>query len=114
MQTVELTLDHFNFYCPVTGAPVLGNDDIHPSAAQLFCYFNEVGEFIFASELIQKIYEECEDEAGPDADAQDIFDKLIHQLDKENYVMFKIMHTGNESGISTDIVYLAFDMNYHK
>ncbi len=113
MQIVELTLDHFNFYCPVTGKQVLGKNDIQPSAAQLFCYFNELSEFIFANELVQSIYEDCDKEAGQDDDAEDIFDNVISKLDNENYVMFKIINSGIESGIRTDIVYLAFDMNYY-
>ena len=35
MQIVDLDINEFNFYCPVTGTQVLSEDAYQPSPAQL-------------------------------------------------------------------------------
>ena len=48
MQTIELNVDHFNFYCPVTGVKISGADSEDQSPALLLAHCDEFDQIIYA------------------------------------------------------------------
>ena len=120
MQKVKLKLKHnqYLFFCPVTGQQVLFPGKVEPSSAMLF-FFNELfGEFQFAQPGIMKKYSRCETACDLLTENKDPFEMLINETlgDEYNYVMFTLISPEKEAddewGPYTEIVHIAFDMDY--
>ena len=126
MKIFNLDLDHYNFFCPVTGKQVLGPEDMDSSKAMLFSYLEGNGKLDNTNSRIKKIFKECINEvkAGKyndygfmelDFECLSAFDKAFNILIYEklksysNYVLYSITTGGSLHG---DCLHMAFDMGY--
>ena len=57
MKQINLDLDHFYFYCPVTGEQIISSELCTPSPATAFIYLDEIGDFVEISDEFTEINE---------------------------------------------------------
>jgi hypothetical protein len=114
MQIVELTLNHLNLYCPVTGQVVCSEEDAFESPALAFAFIPESGEFNSIQEKYEEIYAQCEEICDDDFEHEP-FDLFLEKLkDEPHLVMFTICTPELSSGPGSDTMHFCFDMNYHE
>lgn len=117
MQIVELSLDHPYLFCPVTGMPIVDEEDAYASPALAFTFLLEIGEFNFVKPELEKIYQECEEAANQADDDEDInsYDLFLERLEHlQNHVIFSITTRGMACGPVGTTIHYCFDMNYDK
>ena len=107
MQEVNLVLDHYDFFCPVTGEKILWQEDCKSSPATAFIYVKYSQEFPFITPDLLKIFEEkCDfEDKGDDLEPYERF--LLEIKDMPNLVVFNM--TDSESSI---MIRVGIDMNY--
>lgn len=125
MKIFNLSLNHFNLFCPVTGDQILSSDFMGESPALIlnWCDFND--ELEEPTEEMQNLMNEClkdiEDEKYPDypfeyfSDFGQAFELLIKEKLKpfSNYILYGITTEGISCGPNSSTAYLAFDMGYN-
>ena len=113
MQEVNLVLDHYDFFCPITGEKILWQEDCKSSPATAFIYFDYSQEFPFITPELLKLFEEkCdfEDEDEDEDDGLEPYERFLLEIkDKPNLVVFNMIDT--ESSI---MIRVGIDMNYCK
>lgn len=109
MQEVNLVLDHYDFFCPVTGEKILWQEDCKSSPATAFIYVDEAGEFSnITSEFLEIFEEKCDFEDEDEDDGLIPYERFLLEIkDKSNLVVFNI--ADSESSI---MVRVGIDMNY--
>ena len=115
MQTVELCLDHPFLFCPVTGMPIVDDEDVYSSPALAFIYLTEIEDFQYVHPELEKIYQQCEEEANDQDEESEVyaFDLFLEKIkDLENHVMFTITTSGMACGPVSSTIHYCFDMNY--
>ena len=112
MQTVDLVLDHYNFYCPVTGQQIMGEfDDFKPSPAMVYCFVDEGESFEYALDWVSELYEKFMEEN--DDDCYEAYRLVVESMDPEktkNLVCFSVQDASPFSSFGP--AKLCFDMNY--
>lgn len=111
MQIVKLHLDHYNFYCPVTGQRILDEETFNKSPALRFAYV-DVGDFEFADEEIKNLFDEYKKLHGEDKDSLDLFEEFVENTTLVDVIVFQITHSGIACGPASTTVWFAIDMNY--
>ena len=117
MKHVELSLSHFEFYCPVTGQQIQGEDHgFTPSRATAFCFLGETCDFEYAAEWVMETYEQClasvdDDEWNKDYTA---FERMIGEKTAglDNLVCFSVTTSGIACGPVSSTVHFCIDMDY--
>ena len=124
MKIFNLTLNHYNLFCPVTGNQIMSSDFMDESPALIlnWCDFND--DFTEATEEIQQFMNEClkdiADEKYPEypfeylSDFGKAFELLIKEKLKpfSNYILYGITTEGISCGPNSSTAYFAFDMGY--
>jgi|TARA_Y100000310_G_scaffold344647_1_gene458526 hypothetical protein len=117
MQTIRLHLDHFNFFCPVTGEHILGSDEFKVSPATEFVFSLNDSMFEHAESKYEKIWDDLqekenqlfEDDSDEDFDCWEEFKKTI----KDNsIIVFEITTSGMACGPVSSTVCIGINMNY--
>ena len=111
MQTIKLDLSNsdFSFFCPVTGKRIVGPECFEPSAATVFTYLDEIGEFEHLSDELKKVAEALED---ADVDMFDFFESFSQQIKSDSVVSFEITTHGMACGPVSSTVRIGIDMDY--
>lgn len=112
MQTVKLELDHSNFYCPVTGQLITGDQVFQASPATVFTYVSEVGEFEQITPELKELWDSVEAEADEDDFDIDLFEKFAEKIEDDAIVCFEITTFGMACGPVSSTVRIAINMNY--
>ena len=111
MQEVNLVLDHYDFFCPVTGEKILWQEDCKSSPATAFIYVDYSQEFPFITPELLKLFEEkCdfEEEDENEDDGLEPYERFLLEIkDKPNLVVFNM--TDSESSI---MIRVGINMNY--
>jgi len=110
MQIVELDLDHFEFYCPVTGIKMMGDaEEFVASPATVFCFVDEVRDFECVTDDFRQAYESAS--ADEDLLSEEVFQSLAGYGDR-NLVCFTITTRGMACGPISSTVRVGINMNY--
>jgi hypothetical protein len=112
MQKVSLELDHFNFYCPVTGKLISSDQSYKASPATVFTYVDESGEFEDIIPELKEIWERVQEESGDEDCAIDLFEKFVETIRDDGIVCFEITTCGIACGPVSSTVRIAINMNY--
>jgi hypothetical protein len=109
MQEVKLVLDHYDFFCPVTGEKILWQEDCKSSPATAFIYVDYSKEFPFITPELLKLFEEkCDFEDEDDDDGLEPYERFLLEIkDKPNLVVFNMID--KESSI---MIRVGINMNY--
>ena len=119
MQIINLELDHYNFYCPVSGEYITTEEDGVNEVALSFrgYWFDEFwDEPTIKDEKLNQLWTEYFDNlkaSDPDykySNYTDNLDEFFQSVDIKNYVVFKI-HKIEFSIISDKLIYFVIDMN---
>jgi hypothetical protein len=114
MERVSIELNHYNFFCPVTGERILDSEQFNPSPAQVFCYLEGEGVFEYVNPSLYPILKEI----GVDTDSEYIyadwetFEKLLLKLNGINYVLFELTDRGIACGPVCMTTYHCIDWDY--
>jgi hypothetical protein len=119
MQIINLKLDHYNFYCPVSGEYITTEEDgVNENALSFRGYWFD--EFWYKptikderlsrlwSEYFQGFKRSSSDYI--DLDFSEKLDEFFSSVNLENYVVFKI-HKNEISAIPDKLMYYVIDMN---
>ncbi|MEN9671965.1 MAG: hypothetical protein RL553_230 [Planctomycetota bacterium] len=113
MQEVNLVLDHYDFFCPITGEKILWQEDCKSSPATAFIYVDDSQEFPFITPEFLKLFEEkCdfEDEDEDEDDGLEPYERFLLEIkDMPNLVVFNM--NDSESSI---MIRVGINMNYCK
>lgn len=115
MPRVELYLDHYNFYCPVTGIKVLDKEDQISSPAMLFSFLEGNSELENANEESVSLFESIIRKQKRPKNDIGRFQLAFEQLCKDvvdqnaNVVLFSLHFGGSLGG---DVCHMVFNMNY--
>lgn len=115
MNLFELDIDDsFSFFCPVTGLQILGPDFFHPSAATVFTFSPEAGDFESIDEPYKAIWDEVEDQFGEDEFGSDLWNRFCARLGKEHpeLLVFGFTSHGMACGPVSNTIYVAIDFSY--
>jgi hypothetical protein len=131
MQTIDLELDHPDFFCPVTGQQVLSEDACTPSPATAYIYVQEENVFEFVREDLQEVAKAIEADSVLGGDDEDGGDGVVTGQDgqprlrmpfaameaalPEAFVVdFILRSTEMACGPATTTVHVGIDMNWTK
>jgi hypothetical protein len=109
MQIVSVDLFENNFYCPVTGAHILGEEHFEPSPATVFALLDETNELEHGSEEHIKLWESLRDS---EEDSEEAFKKFREKLGGESTVCFSITTHGMACGPVSSTIHIAIDFGY--
>tara|TARA_Y100001934_G_C12268657_1_gene733702 strand:- start:61 stop:417 length:357 start_codon:yes stop_codon:yes gene_type:complete len=108
MQIIKLDIEHFNFYCPVTGTKISGSDADDHSAA-LVLSVCETGHIMHSSDNINKQLNEL----GISPDSDSIENTEIEQLKfPPGTVCYQITVHGFSCGPASITADYFINMNY--
>ena len=109
MQEVNLVLDHYDFFCPVTGEKILWQEDCKSSPATAFIYVDDSQEFPYITPELLKLFEEkCDFEDEDEDDGLEPYERFLLEIkDMPNLVVFNMIDT--ESSI---MMRVGINMNY--
>jgi len=119
MQIINLELDHYNFYCPVSGEYITTEEDgVNEDAPSFRGYwFDEFwDEPTIKDEKLNQLWTEYFHnlkESDPDYKYLDFTEKLdefFQSVEIKNYVVFKIQKI-EFSNIPDKLIYFVIDMN---
>jgi hypothetical protein len=125
MKLFNLSLNHYNLFCPATGVQIMSSDFIDKSPALILNWCDLNDELEESTDEIQNIMKECiediEKEKYSDypfqyySDYGKAFELLINKKLKSfsNYILYGITNEGIACGPNRDTAYLAFDMGYN-
>jgi hypothetical protein len=78
MQELYLNLDPDNFYCPVTGHPIMSLEEtFSPSLALMFLYLHEVQEFEYVHDSIQEKFAPHFKLSGEVKNAEKLYKRIL-------------------------------------
>ena len=113
MQQITLTLDHGNFFCPVTGQKILWQDNCKSSPATAFIHVDYSQEFPYITPELLKLFEEKCDfifEYEDEDDGLESYERFLLEIkDMPNLVVFNM--NDSESSI---MIRVGINMNYCK
>ena len=124
MQKIEVELDQPDFFCPVTGQRVLGEEACTPSPATVFVYIQDENVFHFVREDLRPSAEEIETddgddendgvETGPDGQPRlrRPFDAMQAALPHPSIVDFVIRTSEIACGPTSLTVHVGIDMSW--
>ncbi len=126
MQAVEIRLLQPNFFCPVTGRQILGEEACTPSPATVFVYIQDENLFDFVREDLKQVAEAVEASSVLDHDKHDgvvsgddgelrlllPFEALNTALPGSSVVDFVLCCTEMSCGPVTTTVHLGIDMKW--
>ena len=113
MQNIELSLDHFDFYCPITGVQILGDEHYEPSPATAFVYSPEAEEFEHIVERLEAVDSKVNTEEIMEEEPFERFERFCEAIkDEPNIVIFSITTHGMACGPVSSTIHVAIDMNY--
>jgi hypothetical protein len=110
MKTVDIELDHHNFFCPVTGARITSDDAYEPSPAQVGMFHYEVPDEPEIHDDALKTLWEAYAAKTEDIDLDEFLDSVNHQ----SWVAFKITTSGMACGPGSSTWIIVIDMNYNE
>lgn len=121
MQIITFELNHYNFYCPVTGKCIMEPENVNTNVPSLQGVWNTIlDEPEIKNEKFQKDWEEWyekkesgefDNEFKDDENQYDYtFEKFFDEY-PEDWVVFKICHYGEACGPVEDITWFVIDMN---
>ena len=124
MREAELDLPHNNFFCPVTGQQITGDDFANPEVPSIrFIYLPEVGEFetihpdleVIADQIQEEIAKKEEEDEGFCEEFFDLFKEALKK-DKANdsLVIYSITTSGIACGPVSETVHIGIDMDYEE
>ena len=111
MNIVDLNLDHYDFYCPVTGAKILADGEELPLPSTVRAlWVHECAEdpIHLDPSLVKKweAWEECKNE---DDFVSEHINAFVGAIDEPNWVTFSIRTGG---GLLPERLTLIIDMNH--
>ena len=115
MSLYELEIDDsFDFFCPVTGAQILGPDFFHPSPATVFTFSPEAGDFDSIDEHYRAIWDDIEDRFGEEEFGDELWKRFCRQLNEQypNLLVFGFTSHGFACGPVSNTIYIAIDFAY--
>ena|SRR5690554_6297620 len=112
MQIVEIDLiDGFPFYCPITGAQILSEEEFNPSPAMVYCIVQGESAFEFINDEAKAVFGEAL-KGGAHLDYEE-YDKILFSLKDDdvakNWICFRLCSGTNFSGYVVDH---CIDMSY--
>ena len=122
MQQVELNLSHNNFFCPVTGEQICGDEVANPDVTSVrFIYLPEAEDFETIHPDLEAIADQIRDEIAAKEEADEDFCKEFFDLFKEalnkdeaneSLVIYSISTKGMGCGPITETIHIGIDMDY--
>lgn len=115
MNIFDLDIDpSFNFFCPITGSRILGDDHFEASPATVFVYCQEASDFDSLSEPYKSIWETIVDLGEDDDSCDDLWQRFCKQLAEEhpNVLIFGFTTHGMACGPVSSTIYIAIDFAY--
>ncbi len=122
MQEVQLNLSHNNFYCPVTGQQICGDEEANPKVPSIrFIYIPEVGEFETIHPDLETLADQIRNELAAkeeeDEDfCEEFFDVFKEALKKDeandSLVIYSITTSGIACGPVSETIHIGIDMDY--
>ena len=122
MQEVHLNLSHNNFFCPVTGEQICGDEVANPDVTSVrFIYLPEVGDFETIDPDLEVIADQIREDLAAKEEAdedfcEEFFDVFKEALKKdeanESLVIYSISTSGIACGPVGQTVHIAIDMDY--
>lgn len=121
MQLIDLQLDHYNFYCPVSGAYImLDSEELNENALSFRAYWLDeywdeptIKDPVLAAAwalYYQQLLADNFDIWFADADLYETLEKFFSSTPILNYAVFKIRKI-EASLVPEHTVYLVIDMN---
>lgn len=112
MQMVRLELKHPNFYCPVTGQWITGDEVFQASPATVFLYREDNdGNEMVAPEFAM-IREMVDRQGDPYDMSCDLLNRFFDSMNEESIAFFMITSAGSEAGSVARTTLIAINMNY--
>ena len=112
MQRVELDLNHIDFFCPVTGHQIFGDELFEPSAATRFVYNASIGELVCGDDELQGIFDEACEAAAKTDHEEGSFELFLKAIDDPALAVFSITTGGMACGPVWNTNVIGIDMNY--
>ncbi len=122
MQEVQLNLSHNNFFCPVTGEQICGDEVANPDVTSVrFIYLSEAEDFETIHPDLEAIADQIRDEIAAKEEAdedfcEEFFDLFKEALNKdeanESLVIYSISTKGMGCGPITETIHIGIDMDY--
>lgn len=114
MQVLKIEPSHNNFFCPVTGEQITGDEFYEPSSAMVGMWHSDVLEDpALMNEQLQKLWEEYVAEI----DKLDEFinmDDFFQKINIENFACFEITTYGIACGPTSTTVWYVINMDFCK
>lgn len=105
MNEICLDREFENFYCPLTGDPVLMPEGYNITPALLFIYVEEVGDFEYCSEELRETFPQYFDENDTVLNPEQFLKEMKEDL---YWAHDKLLITYGQTGSAS----LCFDMGY--
>jgi hypothetical protein len=115
MSVFEIDVDDlFNFFCPITGAQILGPEFFCPSLATAFTYSPEAGDFDSIDEPYKTIWDDIEEQYADDEFGAELWERFCARLQEEypHVLVFGFTSHGMACGPVSSTVYIAIDFAY--
>jgi hypothetical protein len=113
----ELELDHYNFFCPVTGVQILGESHCDESAPSLKAYWVDevMDEPVIKDPGLEaawaQLLEKFEEDEDGDFLMGDDLKKFLTNYVAPNWSVFEITTSGMSCGPTSSTVWLVIDLN---
>ena len=107
MTEICLNREFDDFYCPLTGEPVLHPEGYNTPAGLLFIYVEEIQDFEYCSEALREKFPLHFNEKGETVNGKLLFKTMKRHLD---WGQDKLLVTYGTMGAAT----LCFDLGYEK
>ena len=124
MQEVEEDLSHNNFFCPVTGQQITGDDFANPEVPSIrFIYLPEIEDFEtihpdlkpVADRIRKKIAAKQEKDEDYCEEFFDLFKEALKKAKaNRSLVIYSITTSGIACGPVSETVHIAIDMDYEE
>ena len=122
MQQVQLNLSHNNFYCPVTGEQICGDEMANTDVASVrFIYLPEAEDFETIHPDLEAIADRIRDDLAAKEEADEdfcaeFFDEFKEALEKDeandSLVIYSITTKGMGCGPIAETIHIGIDMDY--
>jgi len=112
MKIIELNLSHDNFYCPVTGCHIQGNQHFEPSPAMTGGWHSDIiDEPLIVTGLLKTKWEEYIEKIETKDECIDIID-FLNSVNSDSLVCFEISTSGVSCGPFATTVWFVIDFNF--
>jgi hypothetical protein len=113
MQIVQISTNSYNFFCLVTGAQIMSEDEFTPSDATVFALLQSCPEsFTFATDELSKEFEHyCSKNRSKDPEEFGVKWQFLQEHFNNEVVCFAITHRGMACGPVSDTFYLGLDLS---